>query len=362
MNTSFINSIRVKLSLSDRVTQCDGCSQTELEILQQSQQVACLPENYQALMLLMGKRGIGCLFGGLANYEACLGFKERFIGERQLARIGYPDDLFVFYQDSQGTGYFFFRTQDCLTDPPIYMYMGHDCYYRYADSFSELVLDYFADDFNTFPGPVHERRMAALETEYIYNSANDSLQSRVSPYTQPLKMEQILEVIQTRWGDLAEGCTQQEIDQIRVSQAVACLPETYRMLMAEIGKFGLFYILISSAEYPQVLKLKAMFLAEDIGLYPNDLFVLSYLHESRHVDRYYVFRTKDCLDDPRVYEIIIVKREDSPKTTIYQCGKTLSEFILHKMDVNTERRRNRTEEQKKHSFYYDPQQDIFLEV
>ncbi len=117
-----------------------GCTEDVLTYAIAEQNVACLPEAYRKFMLAFGDRcdsilGDSCSCAMLREGD----YKDVLIYELKRIGITVPSDTFVFYCHD-GYVWYFFRTKDCLDDPPVYCYWEPDPGIRLiAGSFSQLI-------------------------------------------------------------------------------------------------------------------------------------------------------------------------------------------------------------------------------
>ncbi|MBN1311758.1 MAG: SMI1/KNR4 family protein [Anaerolineae bacterium] len=110
-----------------------GCTEDELEALQQRQSVNCLPEVYCQLMLEIGRQSIEFVLGQGANFSAMMR-----IDKASLLQAAYPPDAFVLASQPDPYGnVFFVRTSGGKADPPVYvarprgLYQAADCLSRF---------------------------------------------------------------------------------------------------------------------------------------------------------------------------------------------------------------------------------------
>jgi hypothetical protein len=92
------------------------------------------------------------------------------------------------------------------------------------------------------------------------------------------------------------GCTEEEVESIRLAQCVAYLPGLYRQFMLEMGKSTAGLIPADDAGdfiFPEVISF------QNDGL-PEDCFV--FLVDSQ-VDSFWFFRTANREDDPMLYAV-----------------------------------------------------------
>lgn len=132
------------------------------------------------------------------------------------------------------------------------------------------------------------------------------------------------------------GCTESELEALKQAQHVSCLPEVYCGLLRLMGKQGMGWVLDTAyADYEELLSMKDSFVEEmnETGLnYPDDIFVF---WEDQQGCGYRFFRTKDCQDDPAVYE-------DRDRSCFYKLAENLSSFIYRWIDIDKKRRQELT--------------------
>lgn len=96
-----------------------------------------------------------------------------------------------------------------------------------------------------------------------------------------------------------EGCTDDEIEQVKEFQNIAYIPQSYQDLLRVMGHSGLSYIAMGEADWNSLEEAKRDFVKTmrfDKINYPNDLLVFC-----SELDTYYFFRTKGQDDNPTVY-------------------------------------------------------------
>lgn len=110
-----------------------GCTEDDLEALQERQDVNCLPETYRQLMLEIGRHGIEFVLGQGADIAAMTGTDKA-----SMFWTVYPPDAFVLVSQPAPYGnIFFIRTKGCEADPPVYvsrpggLYVATDCLTRF---------------------------------------------------------------------------------------------------------------------------------------------------------------------------------------------------------------------------------------
>lgn len=109
-----------------------GCSASEIDTLQNAQNVSQLSVIYRELMAAIGKSGMSWLCGGSAEYEDVRLLKSK------LSRLqSIPNDAFFFF--SIEDAYFYFRTGDTSGDPAVLMYHEDEIHLT-ADTFSEFIM------------------------------------------------------------------------------------------------------------------------------------------------------------------------------------------------------------------------------
>jgi hypothetical protein len=148
-----------------------------------------------------------------------------------------------------------------------------------------------------------------------------------------------------------EGCTIEDLERIQTAQEVSCLPEMYRQLMLLVGKSGLYEILVSSDSIGNKFKWYATYAQEP--LYPQDAFIF-FQHDGY---QYYMFRTKNCEEDPAVYA-------EWDGDWFYKYSDSLSEFVL-KMLVSPFWKPDGKpywDNTLKRVYYYDPEKDDFYDA
>lgn len=92
-----------------------------LEVLK-AQSMSCLPSVFQQFISVMGHKRVNGkrYLAQLKQYKTTL---IRLLRLEHTDMLVLPSDAFVFYIDGDGgENAFFFRTGDCLPDPPVYYY------------------------------------------------------------------------------------------------------------------------------------------------------------------------------------------------------------------------------------------------
>jgi hypothetical protein len=149
-----------------------------------------------------------------------------------------------------------------------------------------------------------------------------------------------------------EGCTDEELEELRQLQHVLYLPEVYRRVMSVMGKKGLSCIADGNACYAgrTSWKLDRIDFAR-IGIHaPPDAFV--FLEHQGYV--YNFFRTHDCDPDPAVYMYC----DDD---CFYQLAASFSDFLILEMSPD-EQRKAWIRQTMQNGYRYDPNTDEMVIV
>lgn len=359
MTESLIEVLKTAIA---QMTDIQGCTEQELIDLMQDQQVACLPDTYRQVMRLMGKQGLETLLNGKAHYDRVKGFKADFAESPEIKQLGFPPDSFIFFEDYQGCGYFFFRTRGCESDPAVYFNWESRYYNKLTSSFSELILIYASG--SNWEEKLNAKWEEAQRLQLLYDANADGFYPAPYQYDQVLSTEELIRQIAAEEDDPI-GCSEAEIAEIMRIQNVTYIPKPYRRLLLELGKPGPFQggRIRNLANYYALQELKQDFMqvlnANEVT-YPTDIFVIWGQKGSggRHV--YYFFRTVNCEDIVPVYEVVAWQSSQMRLVRFFKRANSLKEFIMHLRDPNSTRQVKQREEQYKQRYFYSEEEKDFV--
>jgi hypothetical protein len=337
-----------------RLGRVEGCSDKELTDLQTSQGVTCLPNAYIQLMRVIGKQGLDNFLDGSATCQQLLQYKVKpmLLDDLTASGLAYSEDIFVFFEHD---GYLFycFRTKDGTADPAVYMYRGDDCFYKWADTFSEFIYDELEGDKSKGKALAHKR----ISSPYVYDPVLDEFKPAPPPiYEEPLSVEAIIELIKAQYGSELAGCSDKEMELLLQTQGVSCLPETYSAFMRLMGKNGINAVLRyeGKGDFEHLKTAQAILtsrLREEDKQYPEDIFVFC-IEDSRD---FCFFRTYECPHDPPVFSY----QSDWYTHEILKAADSITQFFRYALDPNTEYMMQRTKRRLQVRYLYDPESDTF---
>jgi hypothetical protein len=108
-----------------------------------------------------------------------------------------------------------------------------------------------------------------------------------------------------RYAGKVEGCSEQEIEEIRLAQRVDRLPNIYRQFLAVMGREDGRLFLGTDVCYPEILEAKGavaglLHINGNPFPFPEDAVVFS-VHQGYHIT---YFQTSNNEDDPAVYSYL----------------------------------------------------------
>lgn len=336
-----------------------GCTENELEILQQSQKVNRLPEVFRQLMMLIGKQKLfGEIGAEIRHYNDFLKHdpKGMFLSTcENYDNIAYPPDIFVFHH-TQGEWFNFFRAENAGDDPPVYSYLEEEgCFHKQADSFTEYCLQIRR---NRMDQKIAEAQWHKInEVDYFFDSEDDDFYSKEPfPFDDPIPLDQLIDMLESRFTFHLRGCTDDELEDLRKAQGVDCLPDTYQQLMQLMGAKDIDKVLgrWGTKDCAGLRSAKQLFqskLEQRHVQCPNDVFVFWVDHMERN---FYFFRTKGCPDNPPVFYGFGIYGD------FVKCSDSVSQFFLQYLDHSNYRCAIRAQKRRESAVYYDPESDEFL--
>lgn len=330
--------------LSSRKERYKGCTDGELDELKQNQNVDHLPETYYQLMSAMGKSGIETLLDGNATCHGIRDLKNHFA--KSHPQEYWPQDIFVFF-DHQGEIFYFFRTTG-EADPAVYSADEETTFfYKLADSISE----FFLGEIEPEREEIRRRKERLRNIVFRYSAELDEFYGDPHPYDL-LTPDSLMEYMRYRFR-FVTGCSDAEIKILMEAQNIACIPPLFHQILRLMGKIGIDSLLGGKSTYKHLIELKRRNgrLFYESNQCPRDIFVFyaDYLESD-----FYLFRTKDCNNDPSVYEF------RSHLNRFYRLADSVTEFFMQKLDYDPIRKGNRWKARRDSEYFYDPEVDQIL--